>query len=347
MDLPSGIKMIDAYTLRGCTSLTGLTIPAGVTKIYEEAFGECTSLESITISAGVTAISEDAFNGCTALASVSVDDNNPRYRSVDEILYDRKEAALVFCPKAKEGSVSVPEGVKLIESHAFSACVFVTRVSLPNSLESIGFNAFVGCDLQASMIIPEGVKEIGPSAFCFCKDLRCITILASVTDIHSEAFLGCTAMVGIYVDENSQHFSSEDGLLYNKQQTQLISFPAGKIGSLNIPYGVMEIADRALDYCPELTSINVDDGNERFSSVDGILYSKDMTQLIRCPGAKTGEVTVPDGVKSIASYAFSGCTGLSALTLPYGIEGIGYAAFDGLTQFDNLPASESAEEIGN
>ena len=103
--------------------------------------------------------------------------------------------------------------------------------------------------------------------------------------------------------------------MYNKDKTTLIICPAGKTGNLEIAEGVTSIGSRAFDDCSGLTSITVADGNANYSSLDGVLYNKDKTTLIKCPAGKTGSVEIPDSVTNISFGAFALCNNLTSISV--------------------------------
>ena len=177
--------------------------------------------------------------------------------------------------------------VTSIGVRAFMNCSGLTSVTIPNSVTSIGDYAFCGCGLT-SVTIPNSVTSIGDDAFCGC-DLTSVTIPNSVASIGEYAFCGCD------------------------------------LTSVTIPNSVTFIGDKAFS-CSRLENINVDSENDNFSSLDGILYNKDVTNLICCPEAKTS-VTIPNSVTSIGNSTFRNCSRLTSVTIPNSVTSIGYNAF--------------------
>jgi hypothetical protein len=222
----------------GCHSLAGVSIPNSVTSIGDRAFGS-SNLASVTIGDSVTSIGEGAFMECYSLLAINVDAANTAYSSVDGVLYNKDKTILVVYPASKtNASFTIPSGVT-----------------------TIGWMAFFYCTSLASVTIPDSVTSIGDRAFYECTSLAAITIPDSVTSIEDGAFYGCLSLAAIEVAGSNTEYSSVDGVLYNKTQTELLQYPAGKTNaSFTIPSGITKIV-RYLTFhgCSSLTSVTIPD----------------------------------------------------------------------------------------
>ncbi len=363
-NIPSSINGIpvteisyDAF-LKCSETLTSVTIPDGVTEIYSDTFKYCTSLTTVIIPDSVTSIDSKAFYDCKSLTSVII-----------------------------------PNSVTYIGSGAFEGCTLMTNVTIGNGVTTIDWWAFEDCTSLTSITIPDSVTLIGLDAFSGCTSLTNVTIPDNVTSIGGGAFSGCTSLTSINVSENNTAYSSINGVLYNKDKTELVKIPEGKgIKEFNIPNSVTSIGQHAFDYCTlltnvtipdsvtsisvqafygctsltnvtipdsvtsidnsafygctSLTSINVSENNTEYSSIDGVLYNKDKTKLIKMSeGSEIREFNIPDNVTSIGDSAFEGCTLLTSINIPNGVTDIEYDTFDGCRSLTSITIPDSVTSI--
>ena len=243
------------------------------------------------------------------------------------------ESAFSFCTSIK--SVTIPEGVTSIEKNAFFGCTSLESVTIPNGVTSIGGAAFYNCTNLKSVTIPEGVTSIGGNAFYNCTSIESVTIPKSVTSIGENAFLGCTSLTSITVDPGNSNYSSVYGVLFNKEQTNLIIYPARKTGnSYDISNIVTSIDTFAFYGCTNLESVTIPAGVTAIPI--GIFKN--------CTSLKS--VTIPKGVTSIGGSAFENCTSLESVTIPEGVTSIGGAAFKNCTSLESITVPDSVTSIG-
>ena len=210
------------------------------------------------------------------------------------------------------------------------------------------------CDENAhgALNIPSNVSgkpvtSIGIEAFLFCSKLTRISIPESIISIEHAAFSYCDNLMSFEVAKANRNYSSEDGVLLNKNKTTLVQFPAGKSDHYKIPASVTSIEDRAFLFCWNLKSIEVDEENNKYSSNDGILFDKNKTRLVQFPCGKSGHCTIPRGVKSIGERAFYGCRKLTSITIPESVTSIGYRSFYGCRSLTRVTIPKSVNNIGS
>ena len=249
--------------------------------------------------------------------------------------------------------------VTAIDDWAFSISN-VESVEIPGSVKSIGAYAFYSCDQLSSLVIPEGVTSIGAYAFCGCEALTDISIPNTMTDIEEHAFDDCESL-GFHTYEGSLYLGNESnpyhalvlapaevtGSLTIHEDTRIILCYAFDscygLESVEIPSGVVKIAEGAFYACKELTTLTVAEGNTAYAVTDGCLIELDSQTLL----LGTPDCVIPtDGsIKRIGAYAFFCNSAITEITLPEGVESIGIRAFSGCgIESVHLPASVT--EIG-
>ncbi|MGI5846233.1 MAG: leucine-rich repeat domain-containing protein [Alphaproteobacteria bacterium] len=307
--IDADLATIGAHAFQKCSSLTSVSLPESLMSIEEKAFYNCGSLTDITIPKNVITMGDNVFYGCTSLPSINVDGLNTVYSSVDGVLFNETLTELICYPAGRTGtSYTVPGGVSTVSTSAFSNCVYLESLDI-NEVSSLGIPAFYGSDRLGSI---------------------------TVNDLNTT-------------------YSSVDGVLFNKALTELICYPAGRTGtSYTVPGTVTAIDNRAFNYshvetvyigenvttmgnnifedCLDLESVVVDSSNSDYSSVDGVLFNKAVSELIWYPAGRTDtSYTVPGTVTAIGTKAFEYCTDLESVTIPDKVTSIGNSAFAGCT----------------
>ena len=361
IEIPSGVTSIGNSAFKNCTSLASIEIPSSVTSIGNEAFAYCTNLTSIEIPSGVTSIENYAFSNCTSLNSINVDKDNQSYSSEDGILFDKEKKKLITYPAGKkEKEYNIPSSVTSIGAGTFYGCRSLTRIEIPSSVTSIECLAFYGCTSLTSIEIPSSVTRIAAQVFYGCTSLTSIEIPSSVTSIGMWAFYNCTSLtsieipssvasIGIYafsrcvslnsinVDKSNQEYSSEDGILFDKDKKELICYPAEKKEKeYNIPSSVTSIGTYAFGNCTNLTRIEIPSS---VTSIGGGAFDN-CTSLTR--------IEIPSSVTSIGTYAFSWCVSLNSINVDKSNQE--YSSEDGIlfdkgkTKLITYPAGKKEKE---
>ena len=328
-----------------CSSLTSIMIPNGVISIGDEVFDHCTSLTSITIPAGVTSIGNYTFSNCRSLTSITLPD------SVTSI----GNYAFEWCKSLT--SITIPDSVTSIGNHAFEWCKSLTSITIPDSVTSIGDSAFNTCTSLTSITIPDSVTSIGGGAFGWCSSLASVTIPDSVTSIGDMAFAYCPSLEVINVDTYNNYYTSVSGVLFDKNKTKLILYPAGKVNEeYYIPNSVKKIGNDAFLNCENLVSVIIPGnatsiGESAFcscSSLTSITLPDSVTSVgERAFGycSSLTSITMPKGLTSIDDYTFEGCSSLKSITIPGGVTSIGEDAFRYCSNLTSVTILEGVTSI--
>lgn len=336
-----------------------LSMPDTITRIGKYAFANCGALISASIGSGVTLIDDSAFRGCSKLNIVYTYSSN----------------------------------LTTIGDDAFCFCYALQNIKIPNTVTSIGDAAFQSCSYLSNITIPENITHIGKNAF-YGDRLKTADIPSCTEYIGEGAFTGNKGCV-ITVDENNEHFSSLDGVLFNKDKTELIAYTMGaenlengiyvvpdgvktikasafhnltQLNGITLPESLITLEDAAFRYANLKTELfipknvanigssvfdyasigfRVDEGNENFSSEDGVLFSKDKTKLIAFPSRrKDTSYIIPDGTVTIDAYAFSSGD-FTQIGIPDSIVSIGNAAFLGCNSLSDVYYSGGETDWNN
>ena len=285
-----------------------------VTAISFRAFEKCLKLKNVVLNNGLETIGLCAFKECINLENVTIPD------SVKTIDF----GAFARCYKLKK--IKIPDSVQSLGEGTFYKCINLTQVNIPNGVKTIpgyvsaqGYadetaaaGCFQDCRSIKNIIIPSSVSTIGESAFSGCTSLSSVFIGSGVKELDKRGFYGCDSLAEITVDEKNANYSSLDGVLFNKDKTNVIICPNGKKGTYSLPNKVTKISSYAFCNCSGLTS-----------------------------------VTIPNSVTSIEDYAFDDCTGLTNIAIPNSVTSIGYSAFSGCTGLTSVTIPNSVTSIGN
>ncbi len=280
VNIPSGVTEIGNEAFNLCSSVKTITIPNTVKTIGEKAFRECNEVTTVTIPASVTSIGEAAFSYCGKLLSFSVDSGNSNYASENGVLFNKSKTELLCCPSDKRGSYTAPatvqkiakfafagcyylktvtlqSGVTEIGACAFQTCIYLQTVILPESLLTIGNSAFDNCGDLVNITLPSGVQTLGSYAFYYCGSLTDINIPATMT-IGNKAFAYCSNLKNITVAQGSTQYASYNGVLMNKEKTEILIYPPkNEQSAFVVPDTVSTLKEGNFYNCVNLKEITI------------------------------------------------------------------------------------------
>ena len=404
--IPDSVTSIKSKAFFNCTSLKSVTIPASVTNIGDYALGyyeiyntdsckwEMYKVDGFKINYvkntdghmyalkngftdeaclltnelddGTLEITKYAGNSATCVIPGEIDG-----KKVTEI----GDSAFKGCTELT--SITIPDGVTGIGNKAFSDCTSLETVTIPASVTYVRDSAFYGCTSLKSVTVPESVTYIGGYAFAECYSLKYADIPANVSGIGSSPFCNCRSLENINIDEANKWYTTVDGVLYDKDKTELINYPAGKKdSSYVIPEGIRTIREKAFYGCLNLCELTIPDSVTEIESgafecsslisdeygtikyVDGWVVGsghtanvvlKDGTRGIAFEAFSCDEiiekVTMPDTVKYINAYAFENCTNLSEVLLSSSLENIESGVFFNCMKLADIVIPDSVISI--
>lgn len=298
--LPEGLKTIPNGFLSN-TRIKEIEIPDSVRTIAYRAFEECKQLKGIKLPSGLKSIESDAFFE-TGLEEITIPDKIETISwSTFSNCYDLK-------------SVKIGSGVKLIDYYAFNECTSLEEISIPDNVETIMPLAFYDCPKLQNIKLGNGLKEIGYDAFLG-------TAAAEKNEYEN----------GIQYIDNAV-YSADKGITKAelKEGTRIVVDRAfnssSELTELTLPGSFETSIANQLDFCKKLEKISVSPDNQAFTDIDGVLYSKDKTVIVKYPRGLSGDYKIPNGVTEIGDNAFA-YSKLQSIIIPDSVKRIGINAF--------------------
>lgn len=230
VEIADGLETIGQEAFSNCEQLSRLSLPSTLVTIESSAFNNCRRLAGITIPASVKTIGNNALSGCYNLETIEVADGNEAYESLgSNVIIERKTKTLLLGCK----NSTIPDGVAAIGALAFNNCQ-IEKIQFPETVKSIGDNAFASCRYLTEVILPEGLDSIAYGAFRNCELLETIEFPTTMKFFGEEAFNGCHNLMNVVSNiENPKEISeSVFGYGYSSVYSQATLWvPKGKIDS--------------------------------------------------------------------------------------------------------------------
>lgn len=300
--IPEGVEVVCKYAFMECESLEEIVFPSSVVKIGDSAFYCCSNLKKVVLNDGLMCIGDFAFYGCKRLVdmvvprsvvgigegvfsqTVSIKSDSSIIKVIDGCLYDDSGENLICFlndgrrefvvpqftksiePYAFKGSslirIVLNEGLEQIKNSAFTDCVSLRTINLPNTVTNIGDVCFAGCRELSKVVIPPNVQKIESCCFEMCTKLSEVVLHDDITIIETYAFSGCNVSKICLprnlellkpmafgdslreISSNSSKFIVKDGVVFSEDMTTLVQY-YGTGNTYNVPYGVKEVLDGA------------------------------------------------------------------------------------------------------
>jgi len=354
--IPETVTSIGTYAFE-YSKLTSVTIPSGVTSLEYGIFYGANSLTSVTIPASVTSLGDAVFR-YTSLTSVYFLGDAPTTGSSNPF-EDTPAGARAYIKSGASGFgnpgsiwnglivTRIRPGTTFPSDGTYDCNTGLRSTAIPNYTITNG-EVLNGANCRGAVVIPEGVTAIGYLAFSNSSITRVI-IPSTVASIGLFAFDKATALTSIYVARANETFSSIDGVLFNKDVSELIKYPQGNTQTnYIIPASVSSLEDYAFSKVASLQYIDVMNGDADFSSIGGVLFNySDASTLVAYPTGRLGNTySIPTIVTRIENTAFYGTPLLANVTIPNSVTSIGGWAFSDMASLTSItiPASVSSIE---
>jgi hypothetical protein len=310
--IPSPIAGLPVTTIAdqvflGLATLTSVSFPDTLTSLGASVFEDCSGLTSITLPGNLTNVGYACFAACSGLASATL-----------------------------------PAGLTDLQSSVFSGCTSLITIAIPNSVTNIGPAAFAGCGTLTNVIIGNGVLSISSGAFADCTNLSTVAIPASTLSIEMSsypnnaggAFAGCTGLSAINVDPLNSAYSSTDGVLFSKDQSELFIYPQANPRTFYaMPDAVVFIEERAFLNCSNLTGITL--GNHVGNIANWAFFGCSGLTRISLPDSVTNIENAPYG-KGVDGGVFYGCFSLTNVVVGKGLSYLGIGVFSECTNLRSV-----------
>lgn len=331
------------------SSVTHEGVDYSVTRIESNAFRKSSELTSITIPNSVTSIGVGIFEECTSLSSIYLEEGNPNYDSRENCnaIIETASNTLLFGCK----SSSIPNSVTSIGNNAFNGCSELTSVTIPNSVTTIGESAFSGCSGLASVTIGNGVTTIGRDAFKECSNLTKVEINNNA--LISKAYNSNPRINDIFGSQVEEYILGEEV----KSIGEFAFSECPNLTKVHLSNGLTSIGVFAFNWCSHLAEINIPSSVtsiERSSFYGCSSLSKveiNSNTLVNFGSSLlnyfgfANEFILGEEVTSIGNHAFAGTSAIS-INIPGGVTSIGDHAFYNCKKLSSINIPNNVASIG-
>ncbi|MBQ8000295.1 MAG: leucine-rich repeat domain-containing protein [Ruminococcus sp.] len=328
MSLPedSHITTLTRYNIRE-TDAAEVVVPHNITGIDTEAFTYCNDVDTITLHADIRHIGENAFLGTAYY------DNPANWQ--EGVLYIG--TCLIKADSDKISSTYVVrDGTTLIANEAFRDCKNLDTIIIPDTVKYVGADAFTGTGFYNNHSNwKDGVLTLDHLLLCVNTNLSGkFTVDESVRTIAENAFLNCKNITQVITSDSLEHIGE-------------FAFSACRsLNAIHLGRNLETLGEGCFNTDSDLEVITVSTDNLHYTVQDGILYNKELTELVRCPQSTSGTVTAADTVQSISACAFESCTSIDEVILPENFQSISDAAFS-YSGIRSITLPEDLTYIGN
>ena len=373
--IPVTVSFIGQSAFYGCSALEAVSflesdggeIDAGEIAISKYAFQNCKKLTSINLPARLTQFASNIFSGCTALSDINIDKNCANYQSINGMVTSADGKTLLYCSPGKRGEVRIPNSIESIETEAFKYCNYITKLSIAASVTSMGNRAFYGCS-ELTTVHFEGAQDaqeavIGYQAFERCYKLSSVLFDddVNITKLDKYAFEYCTALKSITlpaslvkIDNYALGYCSLLSEVKFAEGTVFVDVSVSafekslKLTKIYIPSTMEDIPTGAINACPSIEAIIIDDKNPNFLAEGAAIYSKDKTIIYfySKTGALPGDkLELPETVEVIKASVFNANLNVKTLVIGANVTAIEDSAFEDATNLESIEFKASEKQL--
>ena len=349
--IPEGVEEIANhafYMVDGCQEYS---FPSTLKKIGDQAFAHCYGLREFAIPDSVTSIGKNCFDLCESLTKVTIGSG------LTEIPYQ----AFIECFSLSD--IDIPNTIEKIGSQAFLGCTKIKELDLKEGLKEIGSGAFYFSTTEynendkpgfTTLNIPDSVESLGDNAFGNQTSLTTVTIGSGLKDFGEGVFDGAP-ITSLTISSDNPYFTTENQILYSKNKQELYFALTSLSGEVTLPSGLKTINEYAFEGCKNITAMNFPDSLEEIK--EGAFVSTKIADLKFKSGLKkigdgafsmgsVKTISFSEGLESIGMSAFSQVD-ITAVSLPNSLKTLGEGAFSRCIWLKDLSLGNGLESIGN
>lgn len=379
--IPSIVSTIPINAFKGCSKITEIIIPSSVTKIDESAFQGCSklvtitfldfeegeevkelvlgskvfqgnsSLEVINLPARLTSFNPDIFTSCSKLVAVNVTGSyeGAVYTSIDGVLTNLDKTEIIFFPRAKGPVYTTPVGIQKICESAFESCKGLVEINISGQVTLIEKNAFKSCTLLEKInflgTAYDSPLTIKNSAFYGCNNdsLTELTLPANLVVMEKNSFGGTSKLIKVNVYSVSPEINFEYAAFGTTTSSVSIA-PTYYIKELFIAKEVTTFDITGVFGSKSLAKVVVEEGNVNYTSIDGVLFNKDITKIVYYPTEREGNYVLPETIIEIGDKVFEGKTGITSITIGKNVRSVGTSAFASCSKLKEVIFEEGGTE---
>ena len=368
--IPSGVTAIPTKTFASCSKLTEIVVPSSVEYIGEAAFSSCSNLIAITfeestegeeikelkmekkafsgnsklvdlsLPARIAQFDSETIESCSALANVHIVGKyaNALYTSIDGVVTTIDKTTIIYCPRGRVGSYVTPVGVTTIKKNAFASCSKLTEITISGQVTEIEESAFKSCYNVTSLFF-NGVSNDAPlairtNAFYGCSSLTEVILPANLVTLEIYAFGGTSKLTKVTVLSSNPDISFANNAFATSGTTNNFYVTDLEIGR---SVSTLEFAGV---FGPKLQKVEVNTSNPNYTSVDGVLYNKDVTTVVYYPSGREGTYSLPNTVTTIGARVFESKDAITNIVFNKNIVLIGEGAFKSCKSLTSIEFEE-------